>query len=296
MSPWKFLHHALSAGSARMRYTVSNSTTTISLVRAMLRQGEQAIVPLVHTHKGRVRCAARLEVVQLDPSGSFTWTELHLGLGTRSGRLDFSGFARKDLDLSGYTRQVGKRQVLRTTASLLPWQEGNLQYAAGRLQRGAFEAPVAFEAAVFVSSLERQVTRRGPDGRPRVSSWLPRLLTGSSKDPSTMLGAVAEAIGAAGASDEELVRAAGGDPEKGLIPSCLVYEAVPEACLVDLGDYAEWTAVSTASVPGLIGWAEFQAREARFQRALESRREKNTSPSEEAGVFAGASAPEETQG
>jgi hypothetical protein len=244
----------------------NNTNTTVALVRAMLRKDEPGICPAVKTLNGRRVSGARIEVVRQDPIGSWTWSEVQLGLATKSGRLDFSSFPRKDVTLAGYTRQVGKRQVIRTSASLTPWQEGNLSYATGRLQRGAHDEAVEFSPQILVSAEERQITRRTPKGETIQVSWMPRMISGDLRR-EILAGLELPAK----TSDYDLVKAVNGDPDKGLIPACLVEAVVPEAVLIDLTPCMGWVAVDASTIPGLISLEEFSAREVEFAQKRDLR-------------------------
>ena len=76
-----------------------------------------------------------------------------------------------------------------------------------------------------------------------------------------------------------------------------------KAVLIDLSLYAEWTAVESSTIPGLLSFEEFQVRESEFQRKQDLKRNglhvqgaQVTAPSEEAAVSAVAEATDEAQG
>ena len=274
----------------------TNNINNIALIRGAMPNDGSGLAPAVTRHEGRARCGARLEVVRQDPSGAWTWSEVHLGLLTKAGRLDMSSFPRKDLQVGGYTRSAGKRQVIKTGPPLQAWQESNLVHAQGRIQRGAHPAQITLDLSGLVSCEERVLRRKGLNGKITEINWLPQLISGEAREGAC------EGLGLPStATDAELVEAGGGSVEKGLLPLFMVKEAPPEAVLLDFREFNEWVAVEASSIPGLISLAEYQARESEFLRKQDlqrngSNRSEDTSPAEAAGVSTGANVPEEAQG
>lgn len=246
---------------------------TPALVRAMLRAGQDPLCPAVTRIDGRPRASARLEIVAYDSTcGAFTWTEAHLGLRTKSGSLDFNGFPTKHYDrFGGFVRSVGRRQVLRTSMNLLPWQESNLKAASSRLEAGNYGDVQDLMISWGVSMNEVDVERRGPKGTTS-EKWLPRLLDERNRRGRIVDGSpLALAAEAAGlpltATDEEIVVACQGNLEKAFLPHYLCKEVVSQAILVDLEIYENWTPVSLDSLAAQGCWmpmAAFATREQEF--------------------------------
>jgi hypothetical protein len=259
---------------------------TIAMVRTLHEAREP--MPMLWKPKGssHLKANIKLEVVAYDATArGFTLNTAEVGILNSEGRINQGGFPlTREAALADPFRFGGS--VARTVRAsicrneLIATDEENLVIQGGRkaLERfaaghwgknGAHELELQdFEVPYYVSPEQVAIATK-VRGKVVTKYAIPELLEGRLKNgkirPGSDLAVAAEALGLSlDTSDEDLILAAGGDPES-RIPKDLVHKLYPEMVVVDATTYGiSWQPVNLASIQAFGAWVSYGEASARL--------------------------------